>query len=198
MENFLNRVAVTAPDLWQELLIPTFNRFDINTDLRQQHFLAQCLHESQMLTRLSENLNYSAERLLEVFPKYFTRQNVLAYKNNPQNIANRIYADRMGNGSEQSGDGYKYRGRGIIQLTGRDNYRAAMMALEIDLINQPDLLIASKRNACDAAGWFWQSHGLNALADKDDILTITKHINGGVIGLSHRSELLDQLKGLRP
>ena len=198
MDNLLIRANVTAADLWHQLLLPTYERFEINTDLRRAHFLAQCLHESQMLTRLSENLNYSAEGLLKVFPKYFTRQNVLLYKNNPEAIANHIYANRMGNGSEQSGEGFKYRGRGIIQLTGKDNYRAAGLGLELDLLNQPELLSTSKRNACDAAGWFWQSRGLNALADKDDILSITKRINGGVIGLSHRSELLDKLKGLGP
>jgi len=165
------------------------NSYHVNTPLRIAHFMAQIEHESG-LKPISENLNYSAERLLVIFPKYFiSNEDANRYARNPQKIANRVYANRMGNGSETSGDGYKFRGRGFIQITGKDNYTMLSKDTRIDFLTNPDLLL-QEANSMISALWFWNKNKLNELADKNDIVGITKRINGGNIGLQHRKELL--------
>ncbi|MGH2512469.1 MAG: glycoside hydrolase family 19 protein, partial [Candidatus Limnocylindrales bacterium] len=177
-----------------EALDAAMRRFEIDTPSRMAAFTAQLAHESGQLQRWTENLNYRWERLRQVFPKYFTSDaQAQAFDRAPERIANRVYADRMGNGSEASGDGWRYRGRGPIQLTGRDNYRACGSAIGVDLIGDPDLL-TSPRPGCLAAAWFWARNGLNALADAEDFVTITRRINGGLAGLAERREFWERAK----
>lgn len=177
--------------------LPYINRFldefHINTPKRLQHYLAQIAHESGELNNIEENLNYSADRLLVVFPKYFNRGNVSEYARNPKKIGNRVYANRMGNGNEASGDGYNYRGRGIIMLTGRSNYEAYKRYCGYDLIARPSLL-AQPLGAVRSSMWFWEKSGCNILADADNIMQITKKINGGYIGLEERKKYLARAK----
>jgi len=149
-------------------------------------FLAQTAHESGNYSAVSENLNYSAKALLTFWPKKFAGV-AEQYARIPEKIANRAYCDRMGNGNEASGDGYKYRGRGAIQLTGKDNYTACGKALGLDLVNDPDQ-VAQNPVAILSAGWFWDTRRLNQWADKGDVLTVTKKINGGTIGLEDRKK----------
>ena len=167
----------------------------IDTPLRLAHFFCQIHHESN-LKPISENLNYSAGALRTIFKNYFkTEEKATSYARKPKKIANLVYANRMGNGDEQSGEGWKYRGRGFIQLTGRDNYTALSKAKGIDYINNPDLLL-NEADAMIAALWFWNSRNLNRYADADDIKQVTRRINGGYNGLKHRTELLQQYKKL--
>ena len=161
--------------------------FDINTPNRIAMFLAQVGHESGGLTKLHENLNYKPARLLQIFPKYFKDVDPEDY-DTPEKIANRVYSSRMGNGDEESGDGYRFRGRGAIQLTGRSNYTACGEDLEVDLINNPDWL-ETPEGAIMSAAWFWDQHDLNAYADASDVIAVTKKINGGTIGIEDRKEL---------
>lgn len=173
--------------------IKTCNKYNINTPLRLAHFFAQLAHESAYFTVLQENLNYSASGLLEIFGNYFNSTTANAYARQPQKIANRVYANRMGNGNEASGDGWKYRGRGYIQLTGKANYQAYKNFSKIDVVKNPDLLLNSS-TALDVAGWFWSSKNINTHADKDDITTVTKLINGGTNGLQDRINKLKTYK----
>lgn len=146
-------------------------KFAINTPLRLAHFLAQCAHESAEFKARQENLNYSAEGLRKVFPKYFPGNLADSYARQPEKIASRVYGGRMGNGDEASKDGYKYRGRGYIQLTGKDNYNKFAQAVSDDILNNPDL-VASKYPLLSAA-WFWNTRSLNQLADEgssDDVV----------------------------
>lgn len=166
----------------------TFRRFQINTDKRIAMFMAQAIHESQCFRRLSENLNYSADGLRKTWPKRFSSADAAEYGRKPEKIANHVYAKRHGNGDENSGDGWKYRGRGIFQITFKDNYRACGKALGIDLISKPELL-AQPEYACLSAGWYWDSRSLNAFADKSDVAQISKVINGGINGLEERKRL---------
>lgn len=168
------------------------NNSGINTPLRTAHFMAQIEHESH-LKPIEESTNYSAKRLLQVFPKHFDQATANLYERRPIQIANKVYANRMGNGNENSGDGYKYRGRGFIQLTGKSNYKSFSIDSGIDVLNDPDLLL-EESNAMICAVWFWNKNGLNLLADKDDIITITKKINGGTNGLEDRKQLLSKWK----
>ncbi len=174
---------------------------ELNTILRQYginkntkrftHFMAQVAHESANFRLLEENLKYSAERLLVVFPKYFkTPEDAQAYALQPEKIANRIYASRMGNGDEASGDGWRYRGRGFIQLTGRENYRKIGAKIGEDLEANPDRVATELPVALKTACAYWDDRNLNALADADDIRAITKKINGGYHGLAERERLL--------
>mgnify|MGYP003650544333 CR=1 FL=1 len=165
-----------------------FEKYQINTKLRIAHFMAQIDHESGLLP-ISENLNYSSFGLLRTFKKYFTPELADLYQRNPNKIANRVYANRMGNGDESSGDGWKYRGRGFIQLTGKSNYLSLFKATGINFVDDPDLLLFEP-DALIAALWFWNSRNLNILADKNDIEGITKSINGGLNGIDDRKELL--------
>ena len=172
-------------NLWAPALAGAMSEFDIATDLRVAAFLAQVAHESVELTRLIENLNYSAEGLLKTFPTHFTPPQALSYARDPERIANHAYANRNGNGDEASGDGWLYRGRGPIQITGRANYRTAGAALGVKLELYP-ASATDPRIGARIAGWFWGSHGLNALADAEDTRTITHRINGGENGLAAR------------
>ena len=169
---------------WIDAINTTFETFDISTPEQQASFLGQCAHESNNFTALVENLNYKAESLCKVWPKRFpTLEAAQPYHRNPEAIANHVYAGRMGNGDEASGDGFAYRGRGLIQLTGRANYRACGEALGVDLEGNPDW-VSSPMYAALSAGWFWSTHGLNDIAE--NIVAVTKKINGGTLGLDDR------------
>lgn len=163
-------------------------KFKINTPLRLAHFLAQCGHESAGFKATQENLNYSADGLNKIFGKYFKTVSAAAYARQPEKIASRVYASRMGNGDEASKDGWKYRGRGYIQLTGKSNYTEFNKSVEEDVVANPDLV--SSKYALLSAAWYWNSRSLNTSADKgstDAVVTeITKKVNGGTIGLADR------------
>ena len=169
------------------------NKYQVNTPLRLAHFFAQIDHESG-LKPIEENLNYSAEGLGKTFKKYFPSVAIAYnYARKPELIANLVYANRMGNGNNQSGDGYRYRGRGFIQITGKFNYQKLSKDTNLDYTGTPDLLL-TEADAMLSALWFWNDKKLNLLADKDDILKVTKIINGGKNGLEHRQELLEKYK----
>ena len=169
-------------------------KYKIDTPLRKAHFLAQITHESGGFKYTVENLNYSAKALYNVFRKHFpTLEAATAYARQPEKIASKVYANRMENGDEASKDGWTYRGRGLIQLTGKHNYRLFSAASGEDVIANPDLL-ASPQWALASACWFWDMRKLNAYADDDDIHMITKRINGGVNGLENRQHFLDEYK----
>lgn len=178
-------------DVWAKALNDALDQFEINTPKRAAVFLAQIAHESGELRRLVENLNYSADRLRQVWPKRFpTLERAKAYEHNPQKLASCVYANRLGNGDEASGDGWKYRGRGLIQLTGRDNYRSVGQALSLPLEAQPELL-EQEGSAALSAAYFWKSHGLNELADQEteeSFVKITERINGAQEGLNNRRQ----------
>lgn len=183
----LRETLPLAPREWLDGLIMLDQKWGIVTRTRMAAFVAQIAHESAQFTRLQENLNYSAERLTVVWPKRFpTLTSAQPYARNPEKLANKVYADRMGNGDEASGDGWRYRGRGPIQLTGKNNYLAAG-------ITAPDTLLIPA-GGLNAAAWFWKSHGLNEYADLWDIPSITKSINGGLLGLAERIDLSNKLK----
>ncbi|WP_196140699.1 LysM peptidoglycan-binding domain-containing protein [Aliikangiella sp. G2MR2-5] len=170
-------------------------KFKINTPLRCAHFLAQLAHESGCFNYKEENLNYSAEALQKVFNKYFpTEELAQQYARQPEKIASRVYANRMKNGDEASGDGWKYRGRGLIQLTGKDNYSRFTQTMKIDFVNNPDWVADNPDYSVAAACWFWCDKNLNKAADKDDLLNITKRINGGTNGLDDRKVYLTKAK----
>ena len=186
--NQLNQILPNNPsiDNWHAALVQILPDYEINTSERIAAFLAQCAHESGGFKALKENLNYKAASLQKVFPKYFPSEELAEqYAHNQPAIANRVYANRMGNGDETSGDGYRYCGRGLIQLTGHDNYQAFAESLEGDIADVPEYL-ATFEGAVQSACWFWESNGLNALADAGDIKAMTKRINGGYIGLEDR------------
>jgi putative chitinase len=167
----------------------------ISTPLRIAHFLAQVAHESGGFKLLRENLNYSADALVRTWPKRFTPETAKAYARNPEKIANKVYADRMGNGPEASGDGFRYLGRGLIQTTGKDNYRAfsAWYLGNDSLLKTPELLEQPPAAAASAV-WFWDSRKLNQLADRDAAKAICRMINGGLHGIEDRLRWLDKAK----
>jgi|688.fasta_scaffold659398_1 putative chitinase len=179
-----------------ECLTEQFEKYEITTVNRAAGFLAQCGHESAGFTVLKENLNYSADGLNKIFKKYFpTVADATPYARNPEKIANKVYANRMGNGPESSGDGYKFRGRGAIQLTGHDNYTqfAKSVGLTVDeAVADLETLDGAIESAC----WFWKKNGLNAICDADDIVKMTKRINGGTIGLEDRKKHYEHAKHL--
>jgi putative chitinase len=173
---------------WYEALEQLLPDYDINTPQRIAAFVAQCAHESGRFTAIKENLNYKPESLVKTFPKYFdlaTAQQYCSHPNKQEFIANRIYANRMGNGTEASGDGYRYCGRGLIQLTGKSNYTKFAESLEMNVEDVPEYL-ATFEGAAQSACWFWETNNLNNWADQGDITKMTKIINGGTIGLSDR------------
>jgi putative chitinase len=174
---------------WHHALTQLLPDYGIDTPKRIAAFIAQCAHESGGFTTLKENLNYRAPTLRKIFPKYFPTDelaNEYASKPNKQEaIANKVYASRMGNGDESSGDGWRYCGRGLIQLTGKNNYQAFADSIETPVEDVPAYL-ATFEGACQSACWFWETNNLNQWADKGDILTLTKRINGGTIGLEDR------------
>ena len=168
--------------------------FEINTPLRLAAFIAQTGHESAAYSRMRENLNYSAARLMAVFPKHFpTLAKARVYERDPERIGNKVYSGRMGNGPEGSGDGWKYRGRGPLMLTGKDNYSACGRALGLDLVNSPELL-EEPAHGFRAAGWFWRERGLNRYADSQEFEALTRKINGGTNGLNDRLKLYSKAK----
>jgi putative chitinase len=187
-ESVLVTSQTCSPAMADKWLIPlqfTCEKFDINTPERVAGFLAQIGHESGGFRFTSENLNYRAEALTRVWPSRFPPGIAESYAMQPEKIANRAYADRMGNGDEASGDGWKYRGRGLIQLTGKDNYAAFSLDADNEALVNPDL-VAEPELAALSAGWFWKKNGLNALADNRDIVGMTRRINGGTNGLDDR------------
>jgi len=175
-------------DHWYNALAQALPDYDINTPARVAAFLAQCGHESGGFTAIKENLNYKAESLVRVWPRYFPNMDVAnQYAHNQEKIANRAYANRMGNGPEESGDGYRFCGRGLIQLTGRSNYQAFADSIQEDINNLPDYL-ATFEGCVQSACWFWEANNLNQYADNGDLLTMTKKINGGTLGIDDRTE----------
>lgn len=180
------------PEEWFDPFQETFARFDISTPLRQAAFIGQCGHESGSFRFLEENLNYKAERLMAVWPSRFPdMETAEKYAHNPEKLANKIYSGRMGNGNEESGDGWKYHGRGLIQLTGKDAYTLCGDSLQADLMNHPELLLGQQYAAL-SAGWFWRKHGLNELAESKQYETMTKRINGGLTGQDDRLKRMEQ------
>jgi putative chitinase len=175
-------------EYWHRALAQLLPEYQIDTPQRMAAFLAQCAHESGGFTAIKENLNYRAVTLRKVFPKYFpTDELAQQYANKPQMIANKVYANRMGNGDESSGDGYRYCGRGLIQLTGRDNYFWFASSLELTPEAASEYM-ETFEGAAQSACWFWETNNLNQWADKSDIVTLTKRINGGTIGLEDRKK----------
>lgn len=194
--DMLRAVAPNAKDevleAFAEAMTNNFEDYEM-TPLRAAHFIAQAAHESTGFTRFTENLNYRAQRLMQVFPKYFRDVDPDDYAGNPEAIANRVYGGRMGNGPESSGDGWKYRGRGIFQLTGKSNYKTIGDAIEVDLIDDPDAALSSD-NAVLIALEYWDQRNINDAADEDDVVGVTRKINGGTIGLEERKLLLKKAK----
>lgn len=173
-------------DHWYDALSQALPDYDITTPQRIASFLAQCAHESGEFRAIKENLNYKAESLVKIFHKYFpTIEEANKYAKQPEKIANKIYGNRMGNGDEASGDGYRYCGRGLIQLTGKQNYQNFADSLAMEVTDVPEYL-ATFEGAVQSACWFWEANNLNKLADAGDILNMTKKINGGTIGLDDR------------
>lgn len=167
--------------------VRVFEEYEINTPQRIAAFIANVAHESMNLRAVKENLNYSAQGLTRVFPRYFNASSATSYARQPERIANRVYANRMGNGPESSGDGWRYRGRGLIQLTGKNNYKrfADDMGLSLDEAVQ---YLETAEGAVESAAWFWDNNNLNEIADRGDLRSLTKRINGGYNGLTERVE----------
>lgn len=207
----LQAAKIKNPEKWIDAVIATCQEFDINTPQRVAGFLAQTSHESGGYTMLSENLNYRAATLAACWPNRFAVMgpdkkpkkengklvptavaNSIAGK--PELIANLVYSSRMGNGPAESGEGWKFRGRGLKQLTGKDNYTRCGAALGVDLVSNPDMLL-EPLYAARSAGWFWKANNLSAFADVGDIRGMTKKINGGYIGVEQRQALYDACYG---
>jgi putative chitinase len=169
------------------------SKYEINSGLRLAHFLGQCAHESGGFQVTEENLNYSADGLAKIFPRYFRDKNTNEYARQPEKIANLVYANRMGNGDTGTGDGYRFRGRGLIQLTGKDNYSAFASNSGITL-DEAVAYMSTPPGEVESAAWFWHKNGLNALADKDDVTGVTKRVNGGTIGLDERQHFTQEFK----
>lgn len=185
----LSRLKGHVPDTVIAQIPEVMQKFAVNTPLRLAHFLAQCGHESGGFKLTQENLNYSAKGLMGIFKKYFPTEAIAnQYARKPEKIANRVYGGRMGNGPEASGEGYKFRGRGYIQLTGKQNYTAFDASVPESIVDNPDL-VATKYPLASAA-WFWSKNGLNAIADQgssvETVTKATKRVNGGTIGLADR------------
>ena len=175
-------------DYWYSALERCLPDYDINSPQRVAAFIAQCAHESGNFKFLKENLNYRAESLVKVWPRYFPDMaTAKRYEKRQEMIANRAYANRMGNGPEESGDGWKFCGRGLIQLTGRNNYQAFADSIETDIEEIPAYL-QTFEGAVQSACWFWETNKLNQWADQGDVLTVTKRINGGTLGLEDRKK----------
>ena len=184
----LEKLKGHVPDSVITQIPETAEKFQINTPLRLAHFLAQCGHESGGFKATQENLNYSADGLKKIFPKYFPGTISESYARQPQKIAARVYGGRMGNGVESTGEGFKFRGRGYIQLTGKDNYTAFGKSINEDICSNPD--VVATKYALLSAAWFFSKNGLNKMSDggaTDTVVTsITKRVNGGTIGLADR------------
>ena len=191
LQTFFENTNENIINSFVDPLNKAMEHFEINTINRIAMFIAQVGHESAGLTATKENLNYKAATLSKVFPKYFRDKNTEEYAHNPEKIANLVYSNRMGNGDEDSGDGYKYRGRGLIQLTGHDNYKnfADKMGMDID---EAVSYLETPEGAAMSAAWFWNSRHLNSVADDGDVVKATKLINGGTIGLEERTALYEE------
>ena len=176
-------------DHWYSDLSQLLPDYEINTAQRIAGFLAQCTHESNDFTALKENLNYRAASLRKLFPTHFETDEIAndyaSRPNKQEAIANRLYCNRMGNGDEASGDGYRYCGRGLIQITGKDNYFWFAASVQITA-EEASQYMQTFEGACQSACWFWENNNLNQFADSGDIITMTKRINGGTIGLDDR------------
>jgi len=184
MVNSTQLQALGIDAKWEIPLNQTFIKYDINNVKRQAAFIGQCAHESGNFKILQENLNYSAEGLMKTWPSRFATKEIAdQYARQPAKIAGKVYNGRLGNTSEE--EAAKYLGRGLIQLTGKDNYERCGSSIGVDLVGNPDLLLDPK-NAALSAGWFWNKHGLNELADAQEHGMITKRINGGTLGLDDR------------
>jgi putative chitinase len=195
----LDKLKGHVPDKVIEQIPEVMQKFAVNTPLRLAHFLAQCGHESGGFKLAQENLNYSAKGLMGIFKKYFSTEALAnAYARKPEKIANRVYGGRMGNGAEASGEGYKFRGRGYIQLTGKQNYTAFDASVPESIVDNPDL-VATKYPLASAA-WFWSKNGLNTIADQGSstevVTKATKRVNGGTIGLADRIKHFKEYHGL--
>ena len=185
----ISKLKGHIPDAVITQLPDTIAKFELNTPLRLAHFLAQAGHESGGFKAVNENLNYGAKGLLSIFKKYFpTEEKAKLYERKPEKIANLVYGSRMGNGAEASGEGFRFRGRGYIQLTGKDNYKAFDAVVAESIVDNPDL-VATKYPLLSAA-WFFHKNGLHKIADQgatDAVVTsVTKRVNGGTIGLPDR------------
>jgi putative chitinase len=179
---------------WLGPLEETFAKYDISTPQRQAAFIGQCAHESNNFKVLQENLNYSAEGLMKTWPSRFSTKEIAdQYARNPAKIAGKVYNGRLGNTSEEEAS--KYLGRGLIQLTGKENYERCGLAIGVDLLSNPDLLL-DPRYATLSAGWFWNRKGLNEVSDANDIETMTKRINGGLIGLDDRKAKIAKARSI--
>jgi putative chitinase len=177
---------------WVSALNDTFTKFNIVSVRQQAAFIGQCAHECGNFRTLEENLNYRAATLMKLWPKRFPTQEIAnSYEKNPKKIANMVYSNRMGNRDEASGDGYRFKGRGCIQLTGHSNYYHASQSCGVDFVINPDL-VATPQYAAMTGGWFWSTHNCNALAEAQDWIGLTKKINGGTIGLDDRIKRTDQ------
>ncbi len=187
--NQLKKIIPTnkEPDAWLKVLLEVLPEYGIDTTQRLAGFLAQTAHESADYKLLEENLNYSAEGLVKTWPKRFTAATAGAYARKPEKIANKVYSDRMGNGNEASGDGWYFRGRGIKQLTGRDNYTAFGKSVGMTAEKAAEYC-ATKKGAVESAAWFWKTNNLSKFADAGDIVGLTKAINGGTIGIDDRKK----------
>jgi putative chitinase len=184
MVNSTQLQALGIDPKWEIPLNQTFVKYDIDNNKRQAAFIGQCAHESGNFKTLEENLHYKAESLMRVWPSRFPDMDTAnKFANNPEKIANKVYSGRMGN--TEDGDGWKYHGRGLIQLTGKENYERCGLAIGVNLLVDPALLL-DPRYAALSAGWFWNKHGLNELADAQEHGIITKRINGGTLGLDDR------------
>ena len=194
----IDKLKGHVPDTVITQIPGVLDKFEINTPLRLAHFLAQCGHESGGFKVVSENLNYGAAGLQSIFKKYFTAESAKEYQRKPEKIANIVYANRMGNGNQASGEGYKFRGRGFIQLTGKDNYTAFDKTVEDDILANPEL-VATKYPLLSAA-WFFHKNGLHKIADEgatDAVVTkVTKRVNGGTIGLPDRIKHFNEYNNL--
>lgn len=192
-EQHLTVAGVKDPGAWLAAVIVACTKFKIDTPRQIAAFIAQTAHESGGYTRLTENLNYSAEALMRVWPRRFPTKKIAdAFARQPELIANQVYSGRMGNGPVQSGDGWRYIGRGLKQLTGKDNYARCSKALSVNLVEDPELLL-KPMFAAQSAAWFWSANNCGPLADADEFELLTKRINGGLIGLADRKARYDRV-----
>jgi putative chitinase len=190
----LDKIIKNSSDVLFDALVELLPKYEIDTTNRIAGFLAQTGHESSDYTLLKENLNYSAERLVVVFKKYFpTIEAARPYHRNPEKIANKVYGNRMGNGDESSGEGYKFRGRGAIQLTGKNNYSKFAQSIGKSL-DDTVAYCETLKGALESACWFWKTNNINHTCDNDDIVAMTKAINGGTIGIDDRTQRYDSAK----
>lgn len=186
------------PDQWCELFDQLLPQYDITTPERIAAFLSQCAVETGGWTKFEENLNYSADRMMQVWPRIFTPDLAAKCHRNPEMVANYAYANRMGNGGPGSGDGWKYRGRGPIHLTGKNNYESFAIQTFADpsvIMDDPDVVAHDKQIALQSALWFWDINKLNSLADATDISKLSRKVNGGTNGLDMRIAMFDQVLG---